>query len=80
MNRRPIDLLQLDALTRPAEPYLSCEQCLDELDAHVEAVLAGHAGDVRPGMHAHLATCPACAEEAESLLALVRSIADEETS
>lgn len=52
----------------PAGPELSCEQCFDELDRYVELSLAGEAADERiPGMSAHLAGCPACAEDFRSL-------------
>jgi hypothetical protein len=60
-------------LLGPDEPELSCEECFELLDAHVDAELrAGAAtadGEV-PGMRAHLAGCQACAEEHASLLAL----------
>ncbi|MGZ4436568.1 MAG: hypothetical protein ACXVXE_09965 [Nocardioidaceae bacterium] len=58
-------------LTLPTEPWLSCEECFDLMDVYVEAVLADPATTALPEMRVHLAGCPACAEEAESLLALV---------
>jgi len=61
----------------PAGPELTCEACFDELDRYVEAELAGEDADAAvPGMRAHLAGCPACREEYESLAALLA--ADEE--
>ena len=62
----------LGRLLGPAGPELSCERCFDELDTYVELELAGHDADARvPGMRAHLQSCPACAEEHDSLLALI---------
>jgi hypothetical protein len=59
-------------LLGPAGPDLTCEQCFEYLDVYVEAELAGSDADARiPGMRAHLAGCPACGEEHDSLLALM---------
>lgn len=56
----------------PADPELTCEQCFEELDRYVELSLAGEPADARvPGMRAHLAGCPACAEDFRSLRDLV---------
>jgi hypothetical protein len=56
----------------PTGPELTCEQCFAELDRYVELALAGEDADERvPGMHAHLAGCPACAEDFRSLRDLV---------
>jgi hypothetical protein len=54
----------------PAGPELTCEECFDELDRYAELELAGHDADAEvPGMRAHLAGCPACAEDHDSLAA-----------
>jgi hypothetical protein len=59
-------------LVGPAGPELTCEACFEELDRYVEAELAGEDADAAiPGMRAHLAGCPACAEDHESLLAFL---------
>ena len=56
----------------PAGPELTCEECFEQLDRHVELTLAGaDAEGAVPGMSAHLEGCPACKEDHESLLALV---------
>jgi hypothetical protein len=64
-----------EAITRllgPAEPEVGCDECFAEIDHYVEFVLAGADADTAiPGLRAHLAGCPACREEHESLLALV---------
>ena len=51
-------------------PWLSCEECFERLDTHVEAVLEGGPRDV--AMERHLFGCPACAEEAASLTELLQ--------
>jgi hypothetical protein len=57
-------------LIGPAGPQLTCEQCFDQLDRYVELELTGARADEQvPGMRAHLAGCPACDEDHQSLLA-----------
>jgi predicted anti-sigma-YlaC factor YlaD len=53
------------SLLGPEGPEVSCEECFERLDEYVE-------GRPVPGMAAHLEGCPACREDYESLLALVR--------
>ena len=67
------DLLQrLRGVLGPAGPELTCEECFEHLDNHVELVLAGADAEAAvPGMAAHLEGCPACHEDHASLLALV---------
>jgi hypothetical protein len=67
------DLTQtLERLLGPAEREVSCETCFDELDRFVELELAGQDAEaVIPGLGAHLAGCPACREDHESLRAFV---------
>lgn len=68
----PRDLLA--RLLGPAGPELSCDECFAHLAAFVERELSdpATADAAVPGMGAHLEGCPACAEDHESLLALVR--------
>lgn len=62
----------LRALLGPGRPEIGCEECFDELDRYVDCELAGRDADAAvPGMGAHLAGCPACREDHESLRALV---------
>jgi hypothetical protein len=62
----------LGRLVGPTGPELSCEQCFDELDRYVELELAGADADAAiPGMRAHFQGCSACAEDHESLRALL---------
>lgn len=67
------DLTQtLGRLLGPAEAEVGCDVCFEELDRYVELELAGTDADrAIPGLHAHLAGCPACREEHDSLYALV---------
>ena len=73
MTDRP-DLKQaLGRLLGPAEPEVGCEECFEQLDGYVELELAGGNTDAAfPGLRAHLAGCPACREEHDSLLAIAR--------
>jgi len=57
------------SLLGPTGPEVSCEECFEHLDEYVE-------GRAVPGMAAHLEGCPACREDYESLLALVREDGD----
>jgi hypothetical protein len=64
----------LSRLLGPAEPEVGCDVCFQELDRYVELELTGADADAAvPGLRAHLAGCPACREEHDSLYALVRS-------
>lgn len=64
----------IERLLGPGEPEVSCERCFELLDEYVEAELAGSDADAAmPGMRAHLAGCPACREDRESLRALVQA-------
>jgi hypothetical protein len=68
--KRPDRLL--GRLLGPAGPELSCEECFEELDRYVELERAGTDADAAiPGMSAHLEGCSACAEDHESLHALL---------
>jgi hypothetical protein len=76
MTDRDADRI-LQRVLGPAEPELTCEECFAELDRFVETELAGRDADAAvPGMSAHLRGCPACAEDHESLVALLRSDTD----
>ncbi|MEX2197009.1 MAG: hypothetical protein WD844_17175 [Thermoleophilaceae bacterium] len=71
-DTRPRDLLK--TILGPAGPEITCEQCFEQLDVYVEHELDGRNAEAAvPGMGAHLEGCPACKEDHESLLALLRS-------
>lgn len=62
----------LDALLLDTSPYLSCDECFDQIDAYVEKMLADP-DHQDLAMHVHLAACGACAEEADALTELLAS-------
>ena len=68
---RRLTAAQAHSLTLDTEPYLSCDECFDLVDRHVEALRRDPHAPPVPGMAVHLAGCPACAEEADSLLELL---------
>jgi predicted anti-sigma-YlaC factor YlaD len=69
---RPERAQALGRLLGPAGPEVGCDVCFDELDRYVELELQGAEVEAAvPGLRAHLAGCPACREEYESLRALV---------
>ena len=62
----------LGRLLGPEGPEVGCETCFEELDRYVDLELAGKDADAAiPGLRAHLAGCPACREEHDSLYAFV---------
>jgi hypothetical protein len=79
---------RIDRVLGPAGPELGCDECFEYLDLYAEQNLGLASGFalcrscVAPaecgaerhclGMRAHLSGCPACAEEYQSLLALVQ--------
>jgi len=60
--------------TATSEPEIDCDECFDQLDRYVELEMRGVLPDALiPGLRLHLAMCPACAEEHESLRALLET-------
>ena len=69
---RPDPKQLLGRVLGQGEPEVGCDECFDKLDQYVELELQGLDADAAiPGLRAHLAGCPACREEHESLRALV---------
>ena len=67
------------ALLGPAGRQIGCDECFERLDSYVDDELAGRdAETATPGMRTHLAGCPACSEEHDSLRALVTTPGGEE--
>ena len=63
---------ELERLLGPTGYEVSCDECFELLDQYVELEIKGANADERiPGLRNHLAGCPACREEHDSLLALV---------
>jgi hypothetical protein len=55
------------ALLGPSGPELTCDECFEWLDRHVDLLLAECDGDrAVPGMRAHLRGCTACGADCES--------------
>jgi NADPH-dependent ferric siderophore reductase len=69
MRPRPLGPREVEQLTLDTEPWLSCDDCFALVDEYVEALLAGDPTG-SPAMSAHLRGCPACAEEAVTLVVL----------
>lgn len=70
MNHTPLHPDAVDALLAPSEHWLSCEDCFEHHDAVIESLL-DNGTPLSAEFRSHLNTCPACLEEAQSLLTLV---------
>ena len=65
---------KVERLLGPTGYEVSCEQCFELLDEYVDLEVTGADADAKlPGLRTHLEACPACHEDHESLLALVKS-------
>jgi hypothetical protein len=67
---RKLSPLAAAQLTLDAEPYLSCDDCFEQVDARVEALFSTAAVPLTPEFRAHLIGCAACRDEAWSLAEL----------
>jgi hypothetical protein len=71
-GRDPDDLTR--SLLGPEGPEIGCDECFERLDQYVELELRGDDAESSvPGMRAHLDGCPACREEHDSLVGLLRA-------
>ena len=72
LSRKEIDdLMKAIALTRSEE--LACDECLKELAEFAERSLEGKSiDDCFKAVEHHLAICPECQEEYETLLAALK--------
>ena len=66
---RPLGTEVIDRLLVDTDPWLCCDDCFDLVDRYVEQLLTGHP-DAMPEMRVHLGGCPACAEEAATIVQL----------
>jgi len=65
--------VNVNQLLGPDGPEVGCDECFEQLDRFVELELSGADADAAlPGLRRHLQGCPACREEHESLVALLR--------
>jgi hypothetical protein len=63
----------LDRLLGSREPDPGCEACFEVLDVYAEALVRGeNAAELFPQLVAHIASCPACREDTEGLIAALR--------
>ena len=69
-SHQHIPATTLDGLLFDTSPYLSCDDCFDQLDTYVEQILANPDHQDIP-MQVHLKACGACAEEATTLTELL---------
>jgi hypothetical protein len=60
----------IERLTANTEPWLSCDDCFEHLDAVIDGVVRSNL-PVPEAFRVHLLACTACDEEARSLAALV---------
>lgn len=68
-NRAALTPEQVERLIADTEPWLSCDECFDQIDSYVDN-LAGGASDLGEPLRVHLINCAVCHEEAESLITL----------
>ena len=66
----PLSAEAIRQLTMASDPWLSCDDCFDQLDEVVEAMLTRGAPMHEP-FRAHLRACAVCQQEAYSLATLV---------
>lgn len=72
MNVRGVEERLRARLLGPGAPELGCDECFDRIDSYVELELRGlDPEQAAPGMEAHLRGCAACAEDHDSLRALL---------
>ena len=57
-------------LVADTSPYLSCDECADQICPYVERV-AADPGYRDQAMDRHLRACPGCADEVASMLELI---------
>ena len=69
-RRRVVTREVLARLTMDTQPWLSCDECFERMDEHVERLLR-EPGYTDPARVTPLGACSACAEEADSLRALI---------
>ncbi|MDQ4215070.1 hypothetical protein [Microbacterium capsulatum] len=53
-----------------AEPWMSCDDCFDRSDEVLEQLIE-HGGPLPERFRAHLRGCPACREEAQTLVEMI---------
>lgn len=69
-NLGPLTPEAVDRLTADTEPWLSCDDCFDQVDVVIDALVVSSAS-LPEEFRVHLLRCPACHEEARSLAEIV---------
>lgn len=66
----PFNREAIEGLLANSDPWLSCDDCFDGHDAVIEELLASNT-QPDEAFRVHFHACPACLEEARSLVALI---------
>lgn len=69
-DHAPLTPEAIERLTVETEPWLSCDDCFEHLDAVIDDLVRSGIPLPEP-FRVHLTACAACDEEARSLAALV---------
>lgn len=72
IERVPLGPDQIEQLTIDSDPWLSCDDCFEQVDRMIEVVLQRSVPLPEP-FQVHLTSCAVCHEEARSLAALIAS-------
>ncbi|MDN5861340.1 MAG: hypothetical protein L0H84_22285 [Pseudonocardia sp.] len=66
---RPLSAAQAESLVAASEPWMSCDDCFDQIDGYAEVLIQDGRAPSEP-LRVHLSRCPACFAEAETLISL----------
>ena len=66
----PLSRAAVQRLTLASDPWLSCDDCFDQVDEMIEQTLTG-TGTMSAAFRVHLRACAVCRHEAYSLATLV---------
>jgi hypothetical protein len=69
-NLGPLTPGAIDRLTADTEPWFSCDDCFEQVDVVIDAMVVSSVS-LSEEFRVHLLSCPACHEEARSLAAIV---------
>ena len=68
-DHEPLTPEAIDRLTANTEPWLSCDDCFERVDAAIDAILRSDT-PLPEDFRVHLLACTVCHEEADALAAL----------
>lgn len=69
-ERAPLGPNQIEQLTVDSDPWLSCDDCFEQVDRMIEIAMQRSVSLPEP-FQVHLTSCAVCHEEARSLAALI---------